>query len=296
MQTRLQLTFAGAEPRAVVERALAAGFLPGDAPSSLRIDGVRVKDPRPVAELAAASYELSAAWGDETFLECNRARDSLYLHRSRCEVSPEALVALLRDMPFEACTTTSVDPTWWQGHDSIHGWAFALKGAGHRLVSPRVIDRGPWRLHRDGDLTVFQFHDLNADEATALAQARPGHALLAPMWLGGHYAGQSWAFKSNAYNYKPQFYERRTHTSVILIQEGVAPIRTLGIAAGSRIHQLFTEPVIQVRFIYMEEEAARGQLERVWLYSMESFAMTDIGETRIDVDYIPAEFIAPSWV
>lgn len=295
-QTRLQLTFAGAEPRAVVERALAAGFLPDSAPGTVKIDGAKASTDRPVAELVDTVDDLAVSWGEEARLQRNRARDRLYLHRSRYEVSAEALVELLRDMPFEACTTSTLDPTWWQGHDSIHGWAFALKGAGHRLVSRRVVDRGPWRLHRDGDLTVFQFHDLGVDEATALAQAAPGHALLAPMWLGGHYAGQSWAFKSNAYDYKPQFYERETQTSVLLFHEGEAPRRTIGIAAGSRIHQLFAEQVSQVRFVYMDEESARKQLETLWLYAIESYAMTYSGETRIDTDYVPSEVVLPLWV
>jgi hypothetical protein len=210
-------------------------------------------------------------------------------------VSPERLVALLRDLPFEDCLTGTVDPTWWQGHDSIHGWAFALKGAGHRLVSRRVIDRGPWRLHRDGDLTVFQFHDLDADEATALAQAAPGHALLAPMWLGGHYAGQAWAFRSNASGYRPTFYERATRTSVILVQEREVTPHELGIAAGTCIHQIFDEPVTQVRFVYMDEAEARRHLPAHWRYGHDVRAMTAAGERRLDTDYEPPPFTPPAW-
>ncbi|MEA5415868.1 hypothetical protein [Synechococcus sp. BA-132 BA5] len=296
MLAELQLNLSGAEPRHLVECALTAGFLPATPPTAVRIGGAKVKDARLLGEMVAGNDELSVTWGEDAILQYSRARDHLTLHRSRCEVSAESLVALLRDMPFEACTTSTLDPSWWQGHDSIHGWAFAIKGEGHRLVSQRVIDRGPWRLHRDGDLTVFQFHDLDVDEGTALAQAAPGHALLAPMWQGGHYAGQSWAFKSNAYDYKPQFYERATQTSVLLIHEGEAPRRTIGIAAGSRIHQLFTEQVSRVRIVYMDEEAAKRQLEMLWLYSIESYAMTGKGEIRIDAGYVPLEVDLPSWV
>ncbi|MFN7897274.1 MAG: hypothetical protein ACK5Q6_14200 [Cyanobacteriota bacterium] len=296
MLAELQLNISGGEPRRLVECALTAGFLPATPPTRVLVDGAKVKDARLLDELVAVNDQLSVTWGEDAILEYSRARDHMMLHRSRYEVSAEALVELLRDMPFEACTTSTLDPTWWQGHDSIHGWAFALKGTGHRLVSRRVVDRGPWRLHRDGDLTVFQFHDLGVDEATALAQAAPGHALLAPMWLGGHYAGQSWAFKSNAYDYKPQFYERETQTSVLLFHEGEAPRRTIGIAAGSRIHQLFAEQVSQVRFVYMDEESARKQLEILWLYAIESSVMTYNGETRIDTDYVPSEVVLPLWV
>lgn len=296
MLAELQLNISGCEPRRLVESALTAGFLPATPPTLILIDGAKVKDARLLDELVAVNDQLSVTWGEDAILEYSRNRDHMMLHRSRYEVSAEALVELLRNMPFEACTTSTLDPTWWQGHDSIHGWAFALKGTGHRLVSRRVVDRGPWRLHRDGDLTVFQFHDLGVDEATALAQAAPGHALLAPMWLGGHYAGQSWAFKSNAYDYKPQFYERETQTSVLLFHEGEAPRRTIGIAAGSRIHQLFAEQVSQVRFVYMDEESARKQLEILWLYAIESYSMSGNSEIRIDTGYAPLEVDLPSWV
>jgi hypothetical protein len=46
----------------------------------------------------------------------------------------------------------------------------------------------------------------------------------------------------------------------------------------------------------MDEESARKQLEILWLYAIESYAMTYNGETRIDIDYIPSEVILPLWV
>jgi hypothetical protein len=298
MQTRLQLTLAGAEPALLVERALASGFLPGAPPTSTRVDGSRAAAASPLSELARTSEDLAVAWSDDARLQRNRQRDRLYVHRTRWNVTPEGTLALLHDWPFEACTTTSLDPTWWEGYRSIHGWAFLLKGNGHRLVSPRVIEHGPWRRLRDdaSDVTLFQFHDLEADADTALAQARPGHALLAPVWLGGHYASQLWLFRESATDYKPTFYDRSTRTSIVLVQDREVSPAEMGIAAGTRVHQIFPEPVDQVAFVFMDEATARRQLPALWLYGLEVRAMTAAGERRIDLDYEPQPPTIPDWV
>jgi hypothetical protein len=294
---RLQLTFFGADPSLLVERALASGFLPSTPPSSIDVDHAPV-DARPLPELAGTSADLAVAWGDDARLHFNRQRDRLYVDRLRWDVTAEATLTLVRDWPFEACTTGTLDPTWWEGHTSLHGWAFLLKGLGHRLVSPRVIDRGPWRLLRDDSthVTLIQLHDLAADRDTALAQARPGHALLEPVWLGGHYASQPWAFRAAAASYKPTFYDRATQTSIVLVQDREVPPSEMGIAAGSRVHQIFPEPVDQVAFVFTDEATARRQLPALWLYGLEVRAMTAAGERRIDQDYAPPSAAPPDWV
>lgn len=294
---RLQLTFRGSDPAVLVERALASGFLPSTPPSSIQVDQDPV-DARPLPALVQVSADLAVAWDDDARLHHNRQRDHLSLTRTRWDVTPEATLALVREWPFEACTTGTLDPTWWDGYLAIHGWTFLLKGAGHRLVSPRVIERGPWRLLRDAaaHVTLFQFHDLTADRDAALAQARPGHELLGPVWLGGHYASQPWAFRGSAAGYRPTFYDRATRTSIVLVQDREVSPSEMGIAAGSRIHQIFPEPVAQVAFVFMDEATAQRQLPALWLYGLEVRAMTAAGERRIDLDYAPPLASPPDWV
>lgn len=298
MQAGLELTFLGADPGLLVERALASGFLPGAPPSSIKVDHTRVAVAGSPRELAESSADLRIAWGDDAVLHSNRPRDRLYVARTSWNVTAEDTLALLREWPFEACTTAKLDPTWWVEHVSIHGWAFLLKGAGHRLVSPRVIERGPWRLLRDaaGDATLFQFHDLEIDGEAALEQARPGHALLEPLWLGGHYASHGWAFRGSATGYKPTFYDRATRTSIVLVQDREVSRTEMGIAAGTRLHQIFPEPVDQVAFVFTDEATARRQLPALWLYGLEVRAMTRVGERRIDLDYEPPPITRPDWV
>ncbi len=289
MQAWVQLNFAGADPGGLVERAIAAGLLPATPPPEVKIDAKAVKSPGPLVELARTSEELDASWGEDAGFQRGRKHDRTYIHRTSWELTPERLLATVAKWPFEVCVTDPIDPTWWDGYRSIHGWGFLLKGAGHRLVSKRVVDRGPWRRLRDeaNDVTLFQFHDLEADAETALEQAKPGHGLLASVWQGGHYASQLWAFRGPARSYKPTFYEPATKTSVVLVQEREVTPEEMGIASATRVHQVFPEPVENVRFVYVDEAMARRQLPALWLHGLEVRAMTAAGEHRIDLDYEP---------
>ena len=71
------------------------------------------------------------------------------------------------------------------------GWGCMFVGErGHaQLVSRRWLEYGPWLLDRFADdVSLIQFHDLDADPATALAQALPGHRRLGDNDTGGGFA------------------------------------------------------------------------------------------------------------
>ncbi len=293
----IQLTFLGADARALVEQSRADGFLPAAAPTRVVRGGAAVALHGDLAQELERSDELEASWGEESQLSYSRGRDHLYLDSASAPASGEGLLALLRRWPFLACTTNGLFPEAWDGYRSIHGWAFALRGAGHKLVSPRVLGRGPWRRLRDeaSDTTVIQFHDLAADGALALEQARPGHALLEPMWRGGHYASHAWAFRGHATRYKPSLYDPATRTSIVVVEGREVSQQEMGLAAATKIHQVFPQPVEQVAFVYLDEATARRQLPALWLYGLEVRAMTAAGEQRIDLDYAAPPVSPPSW-
>jgi hypothetical protein len=299
MRPRLLLRFAGAAPRELVERALAAGVVPATAPSWMRINYKEGMDARPLPTLAHLCDDLSVVWDKEDKASLGRSRkhDEVRLRREPWPANAEAMLALIADWPFEACTTGQLHP--WGTYRSVHGWGFFLKGAGHRLVSPRIRDRGPWRTLRDDarDVTLFQFHDLAADEATALAQAQPGHTLLKPVWSGGHYMSQAWVFRGSADAYKPTFYDPATRTSIVLVQDREVAADEMGVAAGTKVHSIFPQPVDQVAFVFLDEATGRRQLPALWLYGLEVRVMTAQGERRIDTDYEPPPLPEPpEWV
>lgn len=293
----IQLIFLGADAPALVERAQAAGFLPSAPPTRARRAGATFAMHDSVAEELVRSEDLVLSWGEDSSLRYSRGRDHLQLGSSSWSPSAAGLLELLRDWPFLACTTHGLFPEEWGEYRSAHGWAFALRGAGHKLVSPRVLERGPWRRlrHEPSDTTVIQFHEATIDGHKALEQARPGHALLEPMWCGGHYAGHAWAFRGNASRYKPSLYDPATRTSIVLVEGREVSAEEMGIAAATRIHQVFPAPIEQVAFVYLDEATARRQLPALWLYGLEVRAMTAQGEQRIDVDYTPPPVELPTW-
>lgn len=104
-------------------------------------------------------------------------------------------------------------------------------------------------------------------------------------------------FRSSATGYKPTFYDPATQTSVVLVQDREVPASEMGIASATRVHQIFSQPVDGVAFVYMDEAAARRQLPALWLYGLEVRAMTAHGEQRIDREYQPRPPPEPpSWV
>jgi hypothetical protein len=290
----------------LIERALAAGFPSAEPPTEVEVDHKPRVPSGPWTEVVRDCDDLGLNWGEwakDASLDWSRKWNHVKLRREAFEFSPESVLALIRAWPFEACLTDDVHSSWFfgSGYRSGHGWAFALRGAGHRLCSARILDRGPWRILRDEehDVTMFQFHDLDAPADVALEQARPGHALLTSSWAGGHYVGHPLLFRNGveAAGYKPSFYDPGSHTSIVLVQDREVRTKEMGVAAATRVHQIYPEPVAQVAFVYMDEATARRQLPALWLYGLEVRAMTAQGERRIDLDYEPPPPPElPAWV
>src|SRR5688572_6852164 len=115
MQARLQLRFQHAAPRLLVERALSVGFLPDRPPSEVRVDYAPASI-QAVPALLETTENLSVTWEKDAWLEWSRRHDDLHLHRSSWAILAENLLGLLRDLPFEACLTGNLIPSWWEGH------------------------------------------------------------------------------------------------------------------------------------------------------------------------------------
>ena len=306
MHGKLQFRCEDVNAGTLIERALASGFPSAASPSRVEVDYKPRVLSGPWADVVRDCDDLKIYWDDrdaDASLDWSRKWNDATLRRESFEFSEESFLALIRAWPFEACFTEAVHPSWRfaSGYHSGHGWAFALKGAGHRLCSARIRDRGPWRILRDEehDITMFQFHDLDAPADVALEQAKPGHALLKSSWAGGHYVGHPLLFRNGveAARYKPSFYDPGSHTSIVLVQEREVSAEEMAVAAATRVHQIYPQPVEQVAFVFIDEATARRQLPALWLHGLEVRAMTAHGERRIDLDYEPPPLPAlPEWV
>ena len=161
--------------------------------------------------VSSCTHEVIAYWGNpfeegeylEGFLHFQRYyRDNTQIVKVYINDYPrstEAVLEMLSPLPWQLAEFRSFHsltydfdqiyraPGFLDSHFD-HGWGCALKGAGHdHLVSRRWLEYGPWRLIRDeeNDISLVQFHDLEADAITALEQAKPGHKRMGVSDTGG---------------------------------------------------------------------------------------------------------------
>jgi hypothetical protein len=182
-------------------------------------------------------------------------------------------------------------PSFADGHDSL-GWAAAFRGKGHdRLVSRRWLETGPWKLWRGPeDVSVVQFHALDADAKTALEQAKPGHRLIG--------LGSESGFLQSGFVYTMDLkglYEPATRTMRVIIHGREVSSREMLEWAAARISRRDPKfPFETVAFVFMVPHEARAHLSRLWKYEHQCWAIVDGEERRLDLDYTPPD-LTPDW-
>jgi hypothetical protein len=238
-----------------------------------------------------------AVWGtrsDAPFFLFER-KDSMVKLSLPTKLRVDDVLAFLETLPFEIATFASIHPGWVRaGYEQpslggMHyplGWACAFRGAGHdRLVSSRWLDHaGPWKLHRRGDLTLVQLHDLGADAETALAQAKPAHARMGYTDTGG------WIAPHHRYEHDlGGVYLAKLATHRIIVAEREVTQREMLDACALRRERRHAakDPIDQVGFVFTSREGAERHLRELWLRELECIAITDTGEVRLDDTYDP---------
>jgi hypothetical protein len=229
---------------------------------------------------------------------------------SRQDFASMDFLALLKDVPFLLGSMKTRYPEWLlgslesgtyiapafdEGHYR-HGWACLFKGEGHRrLVSRRFLDYGPWRVLRgENDITLVQFHDLEADAKTALEQARSGHACMGVTSQG------TCGFIQTDFPYRYRlhgryFPEQRTLEFVINGQEVSQGDMLEACAARSEEPFESGQPIEHIRYVFIEEAEARAHLHELWLRDIECWTFIAGNLVRIDTDYHPIPN-PPEWV
>ena len=177
-----------------------------------------------------------------------------------------------------------------------HGWACAFKGLGHaHLVSNRWLNFGPWRLIRDetNDISFVQFHDLNADPATALEQAKPGHRAMSIYGVGG-YIGKTHPFSNDLRGiYVPETQNLRV---VIPAGKEITYSEMADYCAARHFQAFEGNPVETLSFVFIDGAEALPYLHDLWLRGIECFGITPKGvEIRFDENYNPTPD-KPEWV
>jgi hypothetical protein len=272
-------------------------------PDRLRVDGKERRAlPGWVVAVAETTGRLVAEWGAIGSHRLTYVPGQVLSGRiPGVAADAAAVVEWLASLPFELATFTALDDAWWPdytppGFGDLHallGWGCAFRGAGHdRLVSRRWLDHGPWRLVRGpDDLSLVQFHDLAADEATALAQAQPGHARMGIGQHGG-FLQEPYVFRHDVQG----LYVAEDRTLVISAADrDVDEIELRDACAARRLRRADpAAPIERIAYLWIDVAVARRHLDALWLRELECWALVDGRRVRLDDAHGPAPS-PPAW-
>ena len=227
-----------------------------------------------------------------------RQPDSVQLSREKYPIRPEELTLQLAAIRFMTASLGSIHHSWRTGklgeryygpifEDSHHplGWGCAFRGAGHeRMVSRRWLAYGgPWRtLSGDPETTLVQFHDLEADDRTALAQAKAGHARLIAGFLPSE--------DQRAIDLEGLYSKGQKKLIVTVSKRNVSQDEMRAAVLAKRQQSLGNgRPLDNVVFVFLDEANAGRHAEELWLHELELRVIDSHGmERRIDENFVPS--------
>lgn len=300
--------FSSSDPRATARALYAAVVEAVGEAARVRLDNREHALAEPDALLAKDPAELVWEWRPSGARVDYTRGGRVYVQWPTAPPAVAELAALLGRIPFTWMSSMIISrqwgsagqeveyypPSFWQGHYD-HGWVAAFKGEGHdQLVSRRWLAYGPWRLIQgDGDLSLVQFHDLEADDAEALEQARPGHRFMGIAPEGGFIPPPPIEWKHEALR---RLYDPKARVLTVLTHGRQVGDAELLEACAIRRYQPLEVTVDNLAFIYMREADARDMLHALWLRGLECRALIKGVETRLDADYEPPPQQPRAWV
>ncbi len=300
--TKWSLGLESPDPGAAV-RWFAENVWQGRAPEQLV---VKSKQQRPKADwltrMKADKYDAAAA-----YFTADR-KESLVVHtnglvagRFPFEPDIDRALTMLESAPFDVASFGTLREPWPESYRAPsfgqnhfpHGWGCAFKGAGRdRLVSRRWLDFGPWVLgHGKGDLSLVQFHALDAPVKKALAQAKPGHHTMGISEEGG-FLQKRYVFHTSLSG----LYDQASETlRIVCLGRKVEPVEMLDARAAVKQGALTaTQPLKRIAYVFTKPDEARAHLHELWLRELECWTVIDGVEQRLDTSYAPQP-VPPAW-
>ncbi len=189
------------------------------------------------------------------------------------------------------------------GHMDL-GWACMLVGdKGHEpLVSRRWLEFGPWWLRRfPGEVSLVQFHDLDADAETAFAQGTPGHKRMSDHdiggWLRSSYRPGSSIKAKDIPEFRALYVPDDQSLRVVCAPGRVVSQREMLDACAERLVAKYTaeKPVRSLRYVFIDPADAECHLHEMWLRDIEVWTIVSGQEVRLDDGYTPVPLV-PEWV
>jgi hypothetical protein len=253
-------------------------------------------------------------WGDD-----NRKRfeyqqgGGLILQLPDFAQTPEQVIERLQVYPWLTAVFLTHDPIEHRRpllQDDLYNlprtlrWGMAFKGKGHQsLPSRRYLAYGPWRILRyePQDITLIQFHDVNADIPTVLEQAKPGHEFIG--FMGEHMrtvmiTQNEWDYGEDEIDTLLAYYSPSEKMLRYTVNDHSLSRRELLEACKARVWQPFgkNQPIERIAYVFTNEEDAWENLHELWLREIECWTIIDRKQVRIDEDYTPPPPQKPDWV
>ena len=260
--------------------------------------------------ITKSEYGFSAYWGSifkhEKFINYDNKEQTIKLKISNFElVNAQSVMEILIFLPLTIASFRRIyreggwkkyrAPNFGSFHFP-HGWACAFKGEGHNhLVSRRWLEYHPWHLIRDeeNDISFVQFHDLDAEPAEALEQAKEGHRAMSMYGVGG-YIGKTHPFSNDL---RGVYLPDERNLRVVIPARKEITYSEMSDYCAARHFQAFSEGEIDLlSFVFIEGKEAQPYIKDLWLREIEVSGFTPKGkEIRLDEDYQP-DYQPPQWV
>ncbi|MCP3166822.1 hypothetical protein [Myxococcus qinghaiensis] len=305
LETEMKVGLSGPDLPVLV-RAMVSRLLPKTSPSALSVD---FTDQAPGADwletrMLKARRRAKAVWAGDSW-NFLLVESPVALIAGPHARDARQVLAELAPLPFFLASFASLYSDWKVDGKAYaapilddlhypHGWGCAFRGQGHaRLVSRRWLEFGPWRLLKGpDDVSLVQFHDLEADPATALEQAKPGHARMGANAEGG-VIRSGYARKHRL----DGFYEPKDQLLRMVIHGRDVSASEMLDACSLRLDGAVGpgQPLTRVAYVFMEPERARAHLHELWLRELECWTLEMGKEVRLDKDYRPTP-VKPDWV
>jgi hypothetical protein len=278
-------------------------------PCELRVDGEKL-DVAPSeipAQVDRCTNVVTCSWKSPRRQVTYQCPNLIKLSRHKSLPDVARSLTLLKSVPIDVAVGGPRFLGWTQPESSQeyvgpvvepghypYGWMLGFKGDGHRhLVSQRWLDYCPARIVRDGDITLIQFHDLNADPQTAAAQAAPGHR-----WMNDQPGGGFVRSDLKPLEDATGLYDAEKRTLYITVTGRDLTPREVAEACtrrnfGERRGQ---KPVDRLIYVFVEEDRGRRHVHDLWLRGIECRTFVNGKEVTLTDAYAPPAPVVPDWV
>lgn len=267
------------------------------SPSSLRVDAKEFELSELSPQIIADSkYHVIANWDDASNRQLSLEQpDTLRLYQEFLMPDIDQVLNWLSQKTFSVCIGGRIFADWpasvsdkilFPGQYEM-GWMLAFKGEGHRyLVSERWLDYAPVKVHRLGDVTLIQFHDLHTDSQTALAQAQLGWKLF-DRSIGSGFLG-SYKRKSDYFDGQYNADEGALYVTVFDHEPSLEKIKD---ACYAREFLQFEDgqPINKIIYVFIEPELANRWVYELWLRNIECRTFIDGAEVILSDAYVPSQ-------